>query len=170
MVASEYGFRNLVAYFAELSELVPITAADILIPTDEPVFPEEVEQPAPEQEIPEEETSVDLLGAEEGDEAPATINEQFGSTSDHTVAESLQRKPVASIMDSISLNQRYMFAQELFSGDANVFQKAIGEIEQERSFDDAVEHLVSSYARKNEWDMNSDAVKELLKAVFRKFR
>ena len=156
--------------FSELSQVLPITLQDVFgedsskpepIPDPEPV-PHEVEETF---EVDEEPETVEPTV----DDRPATINDQFERAA--PLVEHLQHTgEVASIMESISLNQRYMFAQELFSGDANVFQKAIGEIEHERSFDEAVEHLVSNYAGQNDWDMNSEVVKELLKAIFRKFR
>ncbi|MEM9325644.1 MAG: hypothetical protein AAGA85_08315 [Bacteroidota bacterium] len=162
--------------FQDLNEVAPISLKELLPEAATPK--EEIEEAViPEEVIPaierseEEPASEPIVEDEPEEQRPETINDQFDTASDTSLAEHLQQsEQAATIMDTISLNQRYMFAQELFSGDANVFQQAIGEIEHERSFDEAVEHLVSNYAAVNEWDMNSDVVKELLKAVFRKFR
>ncbi len=74
------------------------------------------------------------------------------------------------LFDSISMNHRYMFVQELFDGDNEVFTQAIEGINERKSFDEAVEFLVQAYSKDFYWDMNSDEVKELLKVVFRRFR
>ncbi len=107
---------------------------------------------------------------EEYAEAIETVNDQFQQEEETLATHLEETDPVKSMMSSISVNQQYMFAQELFNGDANTFQKAISELESFESFDESVEHLVSQYARKYDWDMNSDEVKELLKVIFRRFR
>jgi len=101
----------------------------------------------------------------------ATINDQFKVESGQSVASHLEEsKEVKGMLNAISVNQQYMFTQELYGGDANTFQKSIAEIDVIESFDEAVEHLVSNYAKQFDWDMNSDEVKELLKVIFRRFR
>ena len=77
---------------------------------------------------------------------------------------------VDNMMSAISVNHRYMFINELFDGEADIFTEAIGKIEKCSSFDDSVEILVQNYAKDYHWDMNSDEVKELLKIIFRRFR
>ena len=75
-----------------------------------------------------------------------------------------------SIMKLISLNHRYMFIRELFQNDKSNFEQALEELEEYNSFDESVEFLVQTYAKHNEWDMQSDEVKEFLKVLFRRFR
>lgn len=103
-------------------------------------------------------------------EEPATINDRFTEKEQITMADKLQEKRVDNIMEAISVNHRYMFTKELFEGDRDEFNRAISEIEECASFDDAVEMLVQNHAKERDWDMNSEEVKELLKVVFRKFR
>ncbi|MDE0472455.1 MAG: hypothetical protein OXH57_10985 [Ekhidna sp.] len=74
------------------------------------------------------------------------------------------------IMKLISLNHRYMFIRELFRNDKSNFEQALEELEEYDSFDESVEFLVQTYAKHNEWDMQSDEVKEFLKVLFRRFR
>ena len=63
-----------------------------------------------------------------------------------------------------------MFIKELFYNDKNQFEQALSELEDFNSFDESVEFLVQSYAKHNEWDMQSDEVKEFLKVLFRRHR
>ncbi len=144
-------------------------------PQEEPTREEEiVEEPEPEEVTePEPETELDSEPVAEQDPEPenTTINDQFSEVKEESLAEKLEKEEQpGSILNSVSVNQKYMFVQELFDGDANTFQKALAEIEHSGSFDDAVEHLVTNYARQYDWDMNSDEVKELLKVIFRRFR
>ncbi|MBC6400760.1 MAG: hypothetical protein GDA51_03865 [Ekhidna sp.] len=76
----------------------------------------------------------------------------------------------SKILELISINHRYLFIKELFRNDKHEFEQALRELEKYNSFDESVEFLVQSYARHNEWDMQSDEVKEFLKVLFRRFR
>lgn len=87
-----------------------------------------------------------------------------------SVAIKHQQKKIGSILEAVSVNQEYMFTTELFGGEKEVFHEAIEKIESCSSFDESVESLVSTYASKYDWNMNSVEVKELLKVVFRRFR
>lgn len=136
--------------------------------------PEPEPEPMPEAEsepIEEPDPQPEPVSEPEPEPDNTTINDQFSEAKEESLAEKLEKEEQpGAILNSVSVNQKYMFVQELFDGDANTFQKALTEIEHSGSFDDAVEHLVTNYARQYDWDMNSDEVKELLKVIFRRFR
>ncbi|MEO9476936.1 MAG: hypothetical protein ABJG41_15435 [Cyclobacteriaceae bacterium] len=146
--------------------------------TDEEEDSLEPEESPEEEKTPE--TAAEVVDFEEdeevslnqklADETTKTINEKFEREESVTLADHHQQSKVTSIMEAISVNNRYMFINDLFEGDKDEFADAIDRIEECESFDEAVEILVQEYARNYEWDMNSDEVKELLKVVFRKFR
>lgn len=138
-----------------VEEEAPQEAEDVLDEIEPEPIPEPEPTPASEPEVVEN----------------TTINDQFSEDKEESLAEKLEKEEQpGTILSSVSVNQKYMFVQELFDGDANTFQKALAEIEYSGSFDDAVEYLVTNYARQFDWDMNSDEVKELLKVIFRRFR
>jgi len=119
---------------------------------------------------------------EEEDEEPAILNKNFASEpvatvndnlkgeEDTTLADSIANKQVDNIFSTISVNQRYMFTNELFGGNGDEFREAVYHVEECETFDAAVEILVQKYAKDYKWDMSSVEVKELLKVIFRKFR
>lgn len=145
--------------------------AEIEAPQNEEVeeTPEEVE----EEEEPKKEvrTPVMLEDEDKEDDFPEeTINKQF-ENQEETVADHLDSsKKESDILSLISLNHRYMFIKELFRNDKHEFENALVELEDYESFDESVEFLVQGYAKHNEWDMQSDEVKEFLKVLFRRFR
>ncbi|MEQ8810458.1 MAG: hypothetical protein RIE59_15405 [Imperialibacter sp.] len=145
---------------------------------------EEVQETQAEEEV-KGKGSFEFLGDEESDDDAepdaAPLNKQFSSekTPLHeqlkaeqrpSLAEVHQSQKIDSIAGSITVNQRYMFVNELFDGDSDVFLAAMKKVEGCDSFDDAVELLIQTYSKKLEWDMNAPEVKELLKIVFKKFR
>lgn len=126
-------------------------------------------EPEPTADVDEDESDdTESLNQKYAEKSP-TINDRYSAES-NTVADKLDKKPVNTIMEAISVNHRYMFTKELFDGDRDAFIGAMEEIEKKESFDEAVEALVQGYAHLFAWDMNSDEVKELLKVVFRRFR
>ena len=122
---------------------------------------------------PAEETSIVTNmapGEEDDEEDDDTLNDKFEDPlSIPSIAESHEGQ-ADSMMVAISVNHRYMFINELFDGEADLFTEAIKKVEDCTSFDESVEILVQNYAKEYHWDMNSDEVKELLKIIFRRFR
>jgi len=146
----------------EIPKEEPVTKAE------EPVAPE----PEPEEPVKEVKTPVILEQEDREDDFPEeTINQQF-EKEEETLAEHHEKAPAEgnSIMELISVNHRYMFIKELFRNDKNEFENALYELQEYDNFDDSVEFLVQGYAKHNEWDMQSDEVKEFLKVLFRRFR
>ncbi|WP_425389875.1 hypothetical protein [Ekhidna sp.] len=133
------------------------------------------EEATPEEEEEEPKKSVRppvmLEDEDKEDDFPEeTINKQF-EKEEESLAEHHEKAPKeGSILSLISLNHRYMFIKELFRNDKEEFEKALIELEDYDTFDDSVEFLVQGYAKQNEWDMQSDEVKEFLKVLFRRFR
>lgn len=139
--------------------------------------PEETTEDPDQEEIVEEELKEEDIEPEPvplnerlAEPPSRTVNENFERGDQPTLANQLEQTKVSSILEAISVNNRYMFIKELFEGDKDQFSKAIENLESCESFDDAVEMLVQKYAKDLDWDMNSDEVKELLKVIFRKFR
>lgn len=99
-----------------------------------------------------------------------TINDQLKDQDKMTIADIHETQPTGKMQESISVNQRYMFVNELFSGNAEHYNKAISDIERCESFDDSVELMIQKYAKKLDWNMNSPEVKELLKVIFKRYR
>ena len=98
-----------------------------------------------------------------------TINEKLASDT-VDIATAHASKKVESLNKSISINQRYMFVKELFEGQSEAFDKAISEVEDCVSFEDAVGLLVQNYARNYHWNMQSAEIKDLLKVIIKKFK
>lgn len=143
---------------------------------------EELESfPEPLRRDEEERGGFEFLGENDDDEKGSALNNSFASSKTPlyeklkteqkpTLAELHQSQKIESIVKSITVNQRYMFVNELFSGNNDLFLEAMSKVEGCETFDDAVELMIHSYSRQLEWDMNAPEVKELLKMIFKKFR
>lgn len=76
---------------------------------------------------------------------------------------------VENIAGSIPLGQRFMFVNQLFSKNAEHFDKAIYELDMVKSYEEAENLIWHRYASKYAWDVNGEAVQALLAIIKRKF-
>jgi hypothetical protein len=76
---------------------------------------------------------------------------------------------VENIAGSIPLGQRFMFVNQLFNRNSEHFDKAIYELDQVKSYEEAENLIWHRYASKYAWDVNGEAVQALLSIIKRKF-
>lgn len=92
---------------------------------------------------------------------PKTLKDQlpgYGSGP----ARSSHLVPNKPLKKSISLNQKFMFINDLFKGEKEVWEKACDELDDCASYHEAVQLLNQTYAKRFNWDMNSSKVQDLL--------
>lgn len=151
---------------AKFSQVIPLTIKQLWEGDQENAVIDQVQEEAPDSKEKAERDSEAALFLKEED----TLNDKFENpVTVPTIAESHEGQ-TDTMMAAISVNYRYMFINELFNGEVDLFTEAISKVEACSSFDESVEILVQNYAKKHHWDMNSDEVKELLKIIFRRFR
>lgn len=86
-----------------------------------------------------------------------------------SVAEAFHRAPIESIAKSISLNQKFRFINQLFSGSSTAYAQAIDELDQVENYGQALDLISYRYASQYLWDMSSDEVSELVEILKRRF-
>ncbi|RRA98881.1 hypothetical protein [Larkinella rosea] len=100
-------------------------------------------------------------------EVNPVVNEE--SNGPVTVGETFYRAPIESISKSISLNQKFMFINQLFNGNAASYNEAIEELNRATSYDQARDLVSYRYAAQYLWDMSSDEVAMLIDILKRRF-
>lgn len=86
-----------------------------------------------------------------------------------SLAETFHRAPIESIGKSISLNQKFRFINQLFSGSSTSYAQAIDELDQMENYGQALDLISYRYASQYLWDMSSDEVSELVEILKRRF-
>ena len=76
---------------------------------------------------------------------------------------------LGELSESLALNQRFMFTKELFDGNADLLRHALKSIDECKNFEGAVELINSRFVSELGWETESDAVREFLQLVYRKF-
>lgn len=98
-----------------------------------------------------------------------TLNERFSSSHAETLADLHQKRKIDSIKNNLTINQRFMFINDLFNGDAEAFNSAIESLELRSAYDEAFTLIREEYAVSNNWDMESESVAEFLEVVAKRF-
>src|SRR5690554_523190 len=119
------------------------------------------------EEIPSNQISL-IDSIEEIKKMDRSINEAF-SDQPASLAQRLNKKPVANLKTAITINQKFKFISDLFDNDADAFAKAIERINACTSYIEADEFIQNGLTRRFEWEMKSATVRELMDLVERRF-
>jgi len=74
-------------------------------------------------------------------------------------------KPVKDLLAGIGINDRFTFIRELFNNDTAAFENTLKALNDASNFNDAYNYMIQHL----NWDMDSEAVQQLLDIIRRKF-
>lgn len=98
-----------------------------------------------------------------------TLHEQLAQRPAPTIAELHQHK-IDSLKKFITLNQKFMFVRELFSGNHDAYHSALEKLEQCDSLETAQAILNRDYIGKYNWNMEGEEVSEFMDILIKRFR
>jgi hypothetical protein len=97
----------------------------------------------------------------------ATLYDQLHpSDTKPTLAENFQKRKIARLRDSLSINQKFMFTKMLFNGDFEIFSQAVERIDMLDNLQQAIAFLDNDYP---EWDRESEEFEEFFLMVQKRF-
>jgi hypothetical protein len=79
-------------------------------------------------------------------------------------------RPIKSIVDGVSLNQKFVFIGRLFDGDINAYNKAVEDLDNCLNFGEAKNLMNKALAPKYSWIMAAEEANDFLEVVGRKFQ
>ncbi len=79
-------------------------------------------------------------------------------------------RPIKSIVDGISLNQKFVFIGRLFDGDINSYNRAVEDLDNCLNFPEAKNLMNKALAPKYNWIMAAEEANDFLEVVGRKFQ
>ncbi|PRY10631.1 hypothetical protein CLV24_11350 [Pontibacter ummariensis] len=110
---------------------------------------------------------------EDAEDAPVnvrpTLNDNFRKASSASLAESHTNRKIESLKNSISINQRFSFINELFNGDNMAYYQAIKTLDDYPAPEVAKRYVTQDLASKYDWSKKQDHVSKLLRLIERKF-
>lgn len=98
-----------------------------------------------------------------------TMNERFSKPASSSVADSLSNRKIESLKNSISINQRFSFINELFDGDNMTYYNTIQKLDEYKSPEEAKHFVQHELAPRYDWSRKQDSVEKLLRLIERKF-
>jgi hypothetical protein len=97
-----------------------------------------------------------------------TLNERLGKPAT-TLADNQMGKKIESLKDSISINQRFGFINELFNGENMQYYNAIKTLDEFTDAESAKNFVLRDLAPRYDWSKKEDHVNKLLRLIERKF-
>lgn len=100
-----------------------------------------------------------------------TLNEsiQKNNENGNSLSEFHSKRKIESIKGNISLNQKFLFINNLFGGETNSFANAIDELEVCNTFNEAKEQMLKNYLPKFKWDLKSPEAEEFFDLLKRRY-
>jgi hypothetical protein len=99
-----------------------------------------------------------------------SINELLkSSTKKLTVLEHANQNKGIDLKSMITINQKFMFVNELFKGESKVFQETLEKVGTCNSYNEAINMLLDNYANRYDWDTDKEEVAEFFELISRLF-
>lgn len=98
----------------------------------------------------------------------SSLNERV-SANDHSLAGKLARQPIADLRKAFGLNERFLYANELFGGDGQEFIRALNELNHLENFEDAKRMIEARYQNTFKWNLEDETVQEFISIVERRY-
>ena len=121
-----------------------------------------------EEETEEEVEEVESEDIPVQEEKPAEVNDLVANK-DASLADKLSKKSIVKLADSIALNERFLYSNELFNGNMEAFKRALTELDHIASLDDAKRFIEVQLKEENNWSMDSEIVQGFISLVERRF-
>jgi hypothetical protein len=96
------------------------------------------------------------------------INEAF-TTEDSSISGHLQKQPITDLMSAIGLNERYLYANELFEGDMQEFKNAIKMLNEFESVMEAKSFFESGLRNTYGWEDDNELAQALFNLIERRY-
>ena len=98
-----------------------------------------------------------------------TLLDTFGSEKKEAIIDIHAKKPLDGLKKSITINQRFMFENDLFKGDKSEFEMVINYLDNCTNNLEAMEFINLNYIQKKNWDVEKEEVAEFLSVVNKRF-
>ncbi|GAA4434019.1 hypothetical protein GCM10023188_24470 [Pontibacter saemangeumensis] len=98
-----------------------------------------------------------------------TLNDNFRKAPAASLADSHSNQKIESLKNSISINQRFSFINELFNGDNMTYYHTIKALDEYTDPEEAKRYITREVAGKYDWSKKQEHVNKLLRLIERKY-
>ncbi|PIQ20150.1 MAG: hypothetical protein COW65_16700 [Cytophagales bacterium CG18_big_fil_WC_8_21_14_2_50_42_9] len=162
------------AFFSERERAAP--APEIIFPkAPEPTYVPPVNTPTPPAILPHPQSVREPVMPEPKlneryrvEQAPS-LNDRLAKPAATNLAESQMGAKIESLKESISINQRFGFINELFNGENMEYHTAIKTLDEFQDAESARNYVTQDLASRYNWSKKEEHVNKLLRLIERKF-
>lgn len=97
------------------------------------------------------------------------LNELFHSEKDPSLSGQLRKQPIADLLTAIGLNERYLYANELFGGSMEDFKEAIRILNECENLEAASSYCKNELQKSFGWEDDNELFKALVALVERRY-
>ncbi len=161
--------EDIEKYLKEFTAVIPLGENDLY--TVEETAPLAVPENMAEEE-PDIDHKPEHAGINEQDvqqntgQTQKTLHDELSGERKNTLADIHSQQKISSILDNITINQRFMFINTLFDGDDNRFKEAVEVLEGHNNHQNAIDYLHEQFPN---WDQESEEVQEFLEVLSKRF-
>ncbi|MBD77823.1 MAG: hypothetical protein CL840_02625 [Crocinitomicaceae bacterium] len=101
-------------------------------------------------------------------ETGSSLNDQL-EANDDSLANKLSKQPISDLRTAFGLNERFLFANELFGGDGQEFIRALNEFNHLDNFEDAKRLIKARYESDFGWKPDDENVMAFVGVVERRY-
>ncbi|WP_299822530.1 hypothetical protein [uncultured Pontibacter sp.] len=98
-----------------------------------------------------------------------TLNDNFRKAASTSLADAHSNRKIDSLKNSISINQRFSFINELFEGDNMTYYNTIKQLDEYGDAEAAKQYFMQEVATKHDWSKKQEHVNKLLRLIERKY-
>ncbi|QCR23664.1 hypothetical protein [Pontibacter sp. SGAir0037] len=188
--ANESNRTTLPQLLPQFNQLLPVTVQDLQQHATPPIITPEAAKPAPVAPQAEKDIVAPIhMAQREAVIPPAskpthpadhnlnerfraerpTLHESYMKSAQSSLADAHSNRKIDSLKNSISINQRFSFINELFEGDNMAYYQVIKTLDEFNSSDAAKQYVIEDLNSKYNWSKKQEHVQKLLKLVDRKF-
>jgi hypothetical protein len=106
---------------------------------------------------------------EEAANSRPTLNDNFRKATHTSLADAHSNQRIDSLKNSISINQRFSFINELFGGDNMTYYDVIKQLDEHSNAESAKRYFNQEIAVKYDWSKKQEHVNKMLRLIERKF-
>ncbi len=97
------------------------------------------------------------------------LNEQYSESEDTSVSKQLQKQPITDLVSAIGLNERYLYANELFDGEIEVFKEELNQLNDFASLSEATNYFHNQLKNRFNWEDENELADALYNLVERRY-
>lgn len=128
----------------------------------------QVEEPIAVVEVKKEEPTRVVVHPAEKHAVSASVNDKFTGQNKKTLADKLNKSAIKNLKEHIGINQKFLFINDLFKGENEVYNAAINQLNGFANYQEA-EQYISVIKQQLEWDEEHPSTVKFLNYVERRY-